>query len=53
MSSITNAEEKPPPRGTMQTEVVKALKKIAQTPLALKIPRNRKIIMQTDASDHY
>ncbi|WJX33005.1 hypothetical protein P8452_21263 [Trifolium repens] len=43
----------PPPWGTKQTEAVKALKKIAQTPPALKIPGDGKRILQTDASDHY
>ncbi|KAI5442728.1 hypothetical protein KIW84_011676 [Lathyrus oleraceus] len=52
-SSIPNAKEKTPPWGTNQTEVVKALKKIAQTPSALKINGNGKRILQTDASDHY
>lgn len=37
----------------MQTGAVKALKKIAQTPPALKIPRNGKRILWADASDHY
>ncbi|KAI5403927.1 hypothetical protein KIW84_051177 [Lathyrus oleraceus] len=46
-------KKKPPPWGTMQTEAVKSLKKIAQTPPALKIPGNGKRILQTDASDHY
>ncbi|KAI5422112.1 hypothetical protein KIW84_045531 [Lathyrus oleraceus] len=46
-------KKKPPPWGTVQTEAVKALKKIAQTPPALKIPGNGKRILQTDASDHY
>ncbi|KAI5431492.1 hypothetical protein KIW84_035614 [Lathyrus oleraceus] len=52
-SSIPNAKEKTPPWGTNQTEVVKALKKIAQTSSALKINGNGKRILQTDASDHY
>ncbi|MCI27783.1 polyprotein-like, partial [Trifolium medium] len=43
----------PPPWGTKQTEAVKALKKIAQAPPALKIPENGKRILQTDASDCY
>lgn len=46
-------KKKPPPWGTMQTESIKALNKIAQTPYVLKIPGNGKIILQTDASDHY
>ena len=46
-------KKNPPLWGTMQTEAVKALKKIAQTPPALKIPGNGKRILQTDASDHY
>ncbi|WJX18453.1 hypothetical protein P8452_08249 [Trifolium repens] len=43
----------PPSWRTKQTEAVKALKKIAQTPPALKNPGDGKRILQTDASDHY
>ncbi|XP_050875436.1 uncharacterized protein LOC127079070 [Lathyrus oleraceus] len=46
-------KKKPPPWGTKQAEVVKALKKITQTPHALKIPENGKRILQTGANDHY
>jgi len=37
--------KKPPPWGTKQTEAVKILKKIAQTPPALKIPGDGKRIL--------
>jgi len=43
----------PPPWGIEQTRVVSEIKKIAQHPPALKIPRNWKRIQQTDASNHY
>ncbi|CAK8540954.1 unnamed protein product [Lathyrus sativus] len=46
-------KKEPPSWGTQQTEAVKALKKITQTPQALKIPEDGKRILQTDASDHY
>lgn len=36
-----------------QTEVVKALKKIAQAPPALKIPKDGKRILQIDVGNHY
>ncbi|MCH85865.1 polyprotein-like, partial [Trifolium medium] len=46
-------KKNPPPWGTKQTEVVKALKNIAQAPPALKIPGDEKRILQTDANDCY
>ncbi|CAK8544248.1 unnamed protein product [Lathyrus sativus] len=46
-------KKKPPPWGIQQTEAVKALKKIAQAPYALKILGNGKRVLHTNASDHY
>nr|XP_012568598.1 uncharacterized protein LOC101496717 [Cicer arietinum] len=46
-------KKNPPPWEPKHTEAVKTLKRIAQTPPALKIPGNGKRILQTDASDHY
>jgi len=46
-------KKNPPPWGPEQTKAIQELKKIAQTPPALKIPGNGKRVLQTDASDHY
>ncbi|RDX83586.1 hypothetical protein CR513_35475, partial [Mucuna pruriens] len=43
----------PPPWGPEQTQAIQELKKIAQSPPALKIPGEEKHILQTDASDFY
>ena len=42
-----------PPGGPAQTEAVKQLKKIAQSPPPLKIPTTDQRILQTDASDDF
>lgn len=42
-----------PPWGLDQTEAVKQLKKIAQSPPPLKIPTTGQRILQTDASDYF
>ena len=46
-------KKNPPPWGPEQTKAIQELKKIAQTPPALKIPGNDKRVLQTDANDHY
>ncbi|RDY09252.1 hypothetical protein CR513_06399, partial [Mucuna pruriens] len=43
----------PPPWGLEQTQAIQELKKIVQSPPALKIPGEGKRILQTDASDFY
>ena len=42
-----------PPWGPAQTEAVRQLKKIAQSPPPLKIPTTGQRILQTDASDDF
>ena len=42
-----------PPWGPAQTEALKQLKKIAQSPPALRIPTTSQRILQTDASDDF
>ena len=42
-----------PPWGPAQTDAVKQLKKIAQSPPPLKIPTTRQRILQTDASNDF
>ena len=46
-------KKKTPPWGPAQTEAVKQLKKIAQSPPPLKIPTTGQRILQTDASDDF
>ncbi|RDX90394.1 hypothetical protein CR513_27749, partial [Mucuna pruriens] len=50
---VQTPEEEPSPMGPEQTRAIQELKKIAQSPPALKIPGEGKRILQTDASDFY
>ncbi|RDY13610.1 hypothetical protein CR513_01438, partial [Mucuna pruriens] len=54
VSPLTSLLKKDPPLwGTEQTKAIQELKKIAQSPPALKIPGEGNRILQTDASDDF